>query len=102
MISHFFLLLSAGLLFVSCKKNYTCECSSVITLYYESDKKFHTDPPYNNHTAPYSEKMKKKQAIAACEHEQRVTQSNLVNAFTANGRDPFRAGESVVTTCKLK
>jgi hypothetical protein len=89
-----------GSVLSSCKKIYTCECNTTVTLYSNTDKQFYTSVLPASKT-PYSEKMREKQAMAACQHEQIATETNFTNAMTDNGRYPLGAGESISTSLLL-
>lgn len=52
-------------------------------------------------TGAYSEKLTKKQAKAACEHQQVAIESNFTNGITDNGNLPLLAGESIKTECNI-
>ena len=78
---------------VSCKKTYTCECttSSNYAGITENNK---------SSASNYSTKMTKKQAQSACEHEAQSVKSTFENSFSENGTATTSA--TVVTNCELK
>jgi phage-related tail protein len=83
----------ASLGFASCKKAYTCECTTTITSGSFSDS-------YLSSAKEYSKKMSKKQAQSACDHEAESIQSTANNSITDNGNDPAFA--VATTACSLK
>ena len=92
-----FLLLA---LLASCKKNYTCSCTTVLI-----GKS--SNGSYITNTQPgtdkeYSQKLTKKQAESACSYEQNAIQTSFNRAYTDNGYAPLKSGESINTTCNLK
>jgi len=83
----------------SCKKAYTCQCSTTTTI----PSSVTQGDPYTtinrSQNIEYSAKMKKKQAEAACEHEQQTISSIMQNGWTENGT--YNSGIVSVTTCDL-
>lgn len=88
------------LLLYSCKKNYTCACS-VKRVFYASDQKLHTVENGGSSTV-YTQKLTKKQATAACTHEENAMQTSLTNWYTYNGSYTYKKGESLTATCALQ
>jgi hypothetical protein len=88
-----------AMLTVSCKKPYTCECVTTTTL----PSSFTGGDPYTfvnrSENIEYSEKMKEKQAKAACEHEQQTISTIMYNGWNENGTAP--SGIYSSTTCEL-
>lgn len=79
---------------VSCKKPYTCTCTTTTT--YSGGS-----PDINkSHVKEYSEKMTQKQAESACDHEEQAIKSTFDASFTENGSQP--AFGQVSTTCELQ
>lgn len=83
----------------SCKKTYTCNCNTTYT-FKNTNGSFSSVVIPANGTA-YNEKMKQKQAYAACKHEQTGIQTNFTNGITDNGRYPLVSGESIVSNCVI-
>jgi hypothetical protein len=81
--------------FTSCKKAYTCSCSTVFT--------YSTGSPdtYKDDAKAYSKKMNKKTAQAACDEKKAAIDADYKNALTNNGTDP-NPGVTTATTCDLK
>lgn len=77
---------------VSCKKTYTCECttSSNYAGAIENNKSGATK---------YDSKMTKKQAQSACDHEAQSIKSTFENSFSENRTAATSA--TVVTSCEL-
>lgn len=93
------LILPLVLFAMSCKKNYQCTCTTTFVMKFSSGA---TDTRiFPNEVEAYSEKLSKKQAEAACSHQQQAVQSSITNAVTNNGLFPLQAGESLVTECVL-
>lgn len=86
-------------IFTSCKKNYTCNCSTV-AIYLGADGKFYT-LAIRGSTTPYTKKLKKKQAEEACKATEVTLQSSTANWFTANNWYPLQPGESFTSFCAL-
>jgi hypothetical protein len=89
-----------ALAFSSCKKSYTCDCSTVYTY------KSHNTGDFVTLTIPgdknaYGQKMTKNQAVEACKHEQESTQSDFTNGITGSGQTPLEPGESIQTNCSI-
>ena len=93
------ILLLFGVLLFSCKKSYTCDCKSTWVIK-SSNGNFYTYI-FPGEAAPYNEKLTKKQAKAACAHQQVTTESDLNNNITDNGKYPLESGESIKTECNL-
>ncbi|MCD6017547.1 MAG: hypothetical protein K0S53_668 [Bacteroidetes bacterium] len=77
----------------SCKKQYTCECTTMYSISGQSSTETTGDT--------YSEKMKEKQADAACDE----TEAKLSKASKDHAADvEYFSGETTTatTTCKLK
>jgi hypothetical protein len=89
----------AMLSLASCKKAYTCACTS--TWSYTIGSTSYTDT-YDDDAAVYSKKMSKKTAQAACDAEKASVEKTFQNAITENGQYPMDSGESLSTTCTLK
>jgi hypothetical protein len=83
----------------SCKKNYTCSCTTYLT-YKTNSGNFNTQS-FPGDKAEYKEKFTKKQAKSACEHMATAVQTNIKNSFTDNGRYFLQAGESIETKCDI-
>lgn len=79
--------------FSSCKKAYSCECTT--TLNYVGT----TPDTYGSKTTTYSEKMTKKQAQSACDHEAVTIKSNFNDVITQAGATGFVTPS---TACTLK
>jgi hypothetical protein len=88
-----------ALAFSACKKTYTCDCSTVYT--YKSQSGDFITLTIPGDKSPYSQKMTKKQAIEACNHEQESTQSDFTNGITNSGQKPLGSGESIQTNCSI-
>lgn len=95
----FFLLACAGLL--SCKKNYTCNCTTTTMAYNYSTGQLRPIVAEGDGVS-YSQKLSKKNAEAACKHEEVAIQQSLYNAWTDNGYTIRRPDETVTTVCELK
>jgi len=80
--------------FASCKKEYTCACTTTISYSGGNDL-------YKDDAQPYSKKMSKKTAEAACDEKQTAIDASYKNAFTDNGVDQ-NPGISAKTACELK
>lgn len=78
---------------ISCKKKYTCECTT--TSNYAAITE--TNKSMAN---TYNSKMTKKQAQSACDHEAQSIKSTFENSFSENGTASTTV--TVVTTCELK
>lgn len=85
----------------SCKKTYTCECSTDFTYRSSSSGSLFT-ATYPGETTQYSEKMREKQAKAACAHEAPTIEKNFSNFITDNGKFPLKSGEKITTSCSIK
>ena len=80
--------------FTSCKKSYSCECTSSFT---ETGYGTYSETTID----AYSEKMKEKQAIAACKE----TESKLSYANAGHAEDiEYLTGDitTVSTSCEVK
>lgn len=95
---HFIILLNI-ILGVSCKKSYTCDCTTAFT--YQTSPGTYDTKVYSSKKDKLSEKFTKKQAAAVCLHEKEAIETNLINGYTDNGKVPLKAGESVTTNCSL-
>jgi hypothetical protein len=87
-----------GLAMTSCKKEYTCNCITTDTT--------GGGPALavSNKSTAYSAKMTKKQAEAACKHEETAVQSNFESfgeAITVFSGDPVDMS-GISTSCSLK
>jgi hypothetical protein len=87
-------LLVIGLASVSCKKIYTCDCVASST---NSNLSFNA---YNTSKA-YSKKMTKKQAKAACDHEELALKSSI-ESLIENSAVPQDPDDLVSVACTLK
>lgn len=96
----YLIVLFSVLALASCKKKYTCDCSTVVSesrgggttnylFTFPADKK------------QYSEKMTKKQAEAACEHQQNAIETVFKNGYKGSSNYVIVSGDIVVTTCSL-
>lgn len=83
----------------SCKKTYTCNCSTSYT--YKSSNGGYSNIIIPANGASYSEKMTEKKAKVACQHEQTAIQTNFTNGITGNGQSSLVSGESIVTSCAI-
>ena len=94
----FFLFALLLLSLSSCKKSYTCDC---VTTENKGRRGFVMTSTYKNTSTSYSEKMTKKQAQAACKHEEEAITSSYKNWRTENGTtaDP---DANTSTSCNLK
>ncbi|MGZ3930545.1 MAG: hypothetical protein ACXVPQ_08320 [Bacteroidia bacterium] len=80
---------------VSCKKNYTCSCTT--TIIYPNN----SQDVYQSGTDPYSKKMTEAQAQAACDKQGRDLDKMYLNAFTDNGQYSS-GGYSAKTSCSIR
>ena len=87
--------------FTSCKKNYTCQCTTKFVYYSTTYNSYNSFIAEGNNFV-YNQKYTEKQAKAACAHEQEAIQSSTTNWDTGNGRYTYKPGESVTTTCGIK
>ena len=96
------LLFSGMLLLIlgSCKKNYTCECTTTLK-YPSSLTGQNMTVVLHGSTVKYSEKLSRTQAEAACIHEETAIQTNVINWDTRNGAYVYKTGESTITECSL-
>jgi hypothetical protein len=83
----------------SCRKQYVCNCSLTFTTY-DNGKQYTS--VYKNTASTYNEKMKEKQARAACDHEAAAMQSTFTGLFTNNGTMQQDPNISYNTVCTLK
>lgn len=90
MIKHFFFvaLISAGLLFVSCKKQYSCQCATTFT-------KTGYSPYTVSSVAPNKTKTTKKTAEQICRQTEKQLQKNDQD-YTSG------VSEKVTVSCALK
>lgn len=92
-------LFALGLVLASCKKEYTCDCTTTDT--YTDNNGVKVVTAVENDSKAYSAKMTEKQAKAACEAEAPAIESNFLDLYESlNGAPP--EGELIETTCKLK
>jgi hypothetical protein len=85
---------------MSCKKKYTCDCSTAYTYKSQNTGDYLTLTIPGDKNA-YSQKMTKKQATDACKNQQDAVQSDFTNGITNNGQQPLGPGESIQTTCSI-
>ncbi len=97
--TYFIILLACFGLLTSCKKSYTCSCSTSWT--YKSSSGNYNTQTFAGDKSAYGSKLTKKQAKNACEHERVATETNFTNVITDNGYYPLVAGESVNTSCSI-
>jgi hypothetical protein len=83
----------------ACKKSYTCECSTSSVIRAGNS---HIATINSGGNVPFSQKMTKKQAKAACQHEQDAVQSDFINGIISSRNLELQSDESVITTCSLK
>lgn len=86
-------LLLGCLLVVACKKEYTCKCTTTVSYTGHNDI-------YSSKTTKFSEKMKKEEAQAICNHEGTNINTSYYNAFTEGGTFPINT--SFKTSCTLQ
>jgi len=84
---------------VSCRKQYTCNCTLTFTT---NDNGTQYTSVYKNTATTYDEKMKEKQAKAACDHEATAMQSTFTGLFTNNGTMQQDPNISYNTVCTIK
>jgi len=87
----------ASLTAASCKKSYTCNCTTTDRDSSGSTVQTYT---YKNSSTVYSEKMSKKQAEAACKHEEQAVHSTYSNWFSNNGSSPDPK-YTTTTSCQI-
>ena len=92
-----FLLLVLAATFSSCKKTYTCDCTT--TFNYLSSGSY-PSTTYESNSVAYTNQMTKRKATAACEHEGKNINSTYVNIKTNNSPGSL-SGVSIATECKL-
>ncbi len=87
------------LAFFSCKKKYTCDCSTLVKMSYNSSTNY--SGTFQADKKQYSEKMTKKQAEVACEHQRTAIETDFKNGY--QGTDTYRiiSGDVVITTCSI-
>ncbi len=85
----------ATIFFSSCKKDYTCACTTYYTMNGFS-------MVWEDDNASYNKKMNKKTAQSSCDAEKASMEKSAQNLFTNNGANPMPAGESVTVKCTLK
>jgi hypothetical protein len=86
----------AAIGFTSCKKEYTCSCTTTVN--------FGSGVPqsiYKDNAAAYNKKMNEKTAKAACDEKQKALDASWKNGLTDNGTDP-NPGVTASTSCDLK
>lgn len=87
------------LFFASCKKSYTCDCTSVTTF----SAALTGSTPFvinsKSTSVAYSEKMSEKQAKSACDHEAISIKSSEDAYIVDQGAGGL---VTVVTTCAIK
>lgn len=95
-------MLALGLLTTSCKKTYTCECTTNTSVTVAN-----VPAPYNKFTLTskseskaYSAKMTEKRAQSACDHEAQTIQSTEEDALKKNAQPGFEFSPS--TSCILR
>ena len=98
-MKYIFLLPALLMLVCSCKKKYTCACETAYT--YKNTSGSYSTTTFPGSNSSYSEKLSKKQATAACNHEGTAIQTNFTNAMTNEGHEPLGKGESIITTCNI-
>jgi hypothetical protein len=97
------LLFLAGTLILSissCKKTYTCSCSTTYT-FKNSNNNGYTTIIIPAEKKAYSRKMSEKKAKVACTHEGVAIQTNFENGITGNGYYSLDGGESIFTNCAI-
>lgn len=82
---------------VSCKKTYTCECSTITSA---SSQGFSISFPSKSDSKAYSKKMTKKQAEAACDHMAESIESSERAIFEQDPDPELQL--SVKTKCSLE
>jgi hypothetical protein len=88
---------------VSCKKTYTCACTSTYSVTTSSGSSVVTNSGYyDDGGGAYGKKMNKKTAQAACDAEKASFEKAMMNTYTNNGSEPLDANESLSTECTLK
>lgn len=78
-------LVFTALAFGSCKKAYICDCVTTDRITSPTGTDVYT---YPSKSTAYSEKMSKKQAEAACKHEEEAIHTSYENWWTTNGTNP--------------
>jgi hypothetical protein len=81
----------------SCKKTYTCNCVTTFDYSGSPSSTFASTPD-----VAYTNKMTKKKATAACQHEGKNINNTYTNILTNNGQGSVPGGTSVSTDCSLK
>jgi len=82
------------------KKIYTCSCNTTLT--YKNSPTSYATEIFPGDKSAMDQKLTKKQATAACAHQQTAIQTNLTNGWTDNGKYPLEPGESITTECLVK
>ena len=85
--------------FASCKKAYTCACTTTVTSpnYLGTGT---TTNVYNDDAAAYGKKMNKKTAQSACDAEKASMEQTFKNAETSNGQ--YTSTSVSTVDCTLK
>lgn len=85
------------LLFFSCKKEYTCSCSTTMV----GGSVFNGQGYFVSKSEPMDSKMTEKQAKAVCAHEAEAIDETYKNIFTGNGTQSSQ-GWYTKTNCTLQ
>jgi hypothetical protein len=94
------LLFIFAIVFPSCKKAYTCDCT--VTEKRTDDATGDAETfVHKNNTSVYSEKMTEAQALSACDHEETGIQSNFDALMTDSTNSP-NPNFVFSTDCKIK
>ena len=93
-----FILLIISIL-TSCKKKYTCDCNTIVKSSYNTSNSYSITLSADKQQ--YSEKMKKKQAESACEHQRNAIETNFKNNYKGTNSYQIVSGDVVVTTCSI-
>jgi hypothetical protein len=88
------------LILCSCKKNYTCNCTT--ELKFKTNSGSYDTRYFPAKKEPYSSKMSKKQAESSCEHQRTAIETNFTSAYTDAGQFPLLPGESIRTNCLIE
>ncbi len=103
--AHIFIIIVVTLIVASCKKEYTCDCTTN-TVVKTSIPGFPSTPitiPSSTSSKAYSEKMTNAQATAACDHEKLTLESTQEAAFREGfGQYAAFITFSYSTRCSLK
>lgn len=89
------------LFLASCKKEFTCTCTTTYVFKNNNTSGFVTTVIPGN-DVKYAKKLSQKQANASCDDEQNSVQTSFINSATNSGTRPLQSGESVTTSCGLK